>query len=330
MFNGKDILITGGTGSFGKAYVKYLLERYSLNRLVVFSRDEQKHYALMQDLKEWSSILHFVLGDLRDRDKVFSTMRRIDYVIHSAAMKHLPMAEDHPVEAIKTNVLGSQNLIDASIENGVKKVIALSTDKAALPINVYGASKLILERLFISADQLRTNTHTRFSVVRYANVFGSKGSVVPLFLRLKGSGELPITHPDMTRFSIKMQEAIDLVEFTFQEGLGGEIVIPIAPSYKLGQVAEAICAECKKLFIGPRRAEKMHEILISEYEMPMTIRKGSYYIITPENGRLSKEEYLQKIDAINVTGLTEYSSGQNSDWLTIEDIRNQLSQPDEI
>lgn len=325
MFEGKDILITGGTGSFGKAYSKYLLEHAKPKRLVIFSRDEQKHYTLMQELKDWSGIVQFIIGDLRDREQVFKATKGIDYVVHSAAMKHMPMAEDHPLEAIKTNLLGTQNLIDACIENGIKKVVALSTDKAALPINVYGASKMILERLFIAADRERTNPSTRFSVVRYANVFGSKGSVVPLFLKLRETGELPITHPDMSRFSISMAEGIDLVEFAMKFGLGGEIVVPIAPSYTVGVVAEAIGPDCIKKIIGPRQAEKMHEVIISEFEMPLTIRKDKFYIITPENGRFKKEQYIERLKAIMVSGLSEYSSGNNTDWLTVKDIQDQLS-----
>ena len=323
--DGKAVLLTGGTGSFGKAYAHYLLKNYELKRLVIFSRDEQKHYEGQREFAKWSECIEFVIGDIRDRQKVFSVTKGVDFVIHSAAMKHLPMAEEHPMEAIKTNILGSNNLIEACIENKVSKVVALSTDKAALPINVYGATKLLLERLFISADALKTNVGTRFSVVRYANVFGSKGSVIPLFLKLRESGELPITHPKMTRFSIKMQEGIDLIQFALNQGLGGEIVIPIVPSYTVGDVAKAVCEQCKMQEIGARNAEKMHEVLISEFEVKMTIKRSPYYIITPEDGRLSVNQYCEKLNAKRVSGLTEYSSDTNSQWLSVDEIRNQIA-----
>lgn len=322
--DGKTVLLTGGTGSFGKAYAHYLLKEYDIRRLVIFSRDEQKHYDGQREFAEWKHCIDFVIGDIRDRDKVFSVTKGVDYVIHSAAMKHLPMAEEHPMEAVKTNVLGSNNLIEACIENNVSKVVALSTDKAALPINVYGATKLLLERLFISADALKTNLNTRFSVVRYANVFGSKGSVIPLFLKLKESGELPITHPKMSRFSIKMQEGIDLIQFALKYGLGGEIVIPIVPSYTVGDVAKAVCGECRMKEIGPRNAEKMHEVLISEFEVKMTIKKRPYFIITPEAGRLSIDFFCQKLNAEKVSGMSEYSSGTNDHWLSVDEIKSQI------
>ena len=326
MFSGKHILITGGTGSFGKAFTTYILENFEPTRLIIFSRDEQKHYGMMREFARWKDVLQFAIGDLRDKEKVLEVTKGVEMVVHSAAMKHMPIAEEHPLEAIKTNLLGSQNLIDACITNGVSQVVALSTDKAALPINVYGATKLILERLFVSADKKKTNENTRFSVVRYANVFGSKGSVVPLFLKLKETGELPITHPKMTRFSIKMDEGIALVNFALRNALGGEVVVPIAPSYTVGDVAEAVCADCEKKVIGPRQAEKMHEVLISEFEMPFTLRKEGYYIITPENGRLTKGYYVNQMQASEVSGLTEYSSGNNSDYLSVEEIREQIAE----
>ncbi|WP_421763185.1 polysaccharide biosynthesis protein [Ekhidna sp.] len=319
--DGKNILITGGTGSFGKAYASYILEHFDINRLIIFSRDEQKHYEQKRAFAHWSDRVHFVIGDIRDREKIMGVCRGIDIVIHSAAMKHMPMAEENPMEAVKTNILGSQNLIDACIANEVKKVVALSTDKAALPINVYGGTKLILERLFMSANSL-SEAKTIFSVVRYANVFGSKGSVIPLFMKLKDTGELPITHPEMTRFSITMEEGIDLIQFALNKSLGGEVIVPIAPSYKVGDVAEAVCASCKKQVIGPRVAEKMHEILISEFEAKQTIKSDGFFIIMPEIG-IKREEYVKHYQA-EAFELEEYSSGKNSDFLTIEEIKKQL------
>lgn len=319
--DGKTVLLTGGTGSFGKAYAHFLLANFKLKRLVIFSRDEQKHYEGKREFSKWASVVDFVIGDLRDRDKVFTVTKGVDYVIHSAAMKHLPMAEEHPMEAVKTNIIGSNNLIESCIENGVEKVVALSTDKAALPINVYGATKLILERLFIAADALVYNTSTRFSVVRYANVFGSKGSVIPLFMSLKETGVLPITHPEMTRFSITMDQGIELIQFALNEGLGGEIVIPIVPSYTVGNIAEAVCEKCEKKVIGPRNAEKMHEVLISEFEAPMSLKKDNYFIIVPESGRLTKSIYKEQMRAEERAGTKEYSSGLNTEWLNVQQIR---------
>ncbi len=321
---GKNILITGGTGSFGKAYTKYLTENYILSRLVIYSRDEQKHYEMKREFQSAKFPIHFILGDVRDMDRLHFATQDIDCVIHSAAMKHVPMAEENPFEAVKTNILGTQNLVDACIENQVKKVVALSTDKAALPINTYGATKFLLERLFLSADSSVTNQTTRFSIVRYANVFGSKGSVIPLFLTLKDSGELPITDSNMTRFSISMKEGIELVQFAVENGLGGEIVVPIAPSYTVENVAMAVCEACDKKTIGPRKSEKMHEIIISEFEASMTIKKDPFYIIVPEDGRLSMDDYCKNLDASPIQNITEYSSGENTDWLSVSDIKKQI------
>ncbi len=315
ILSGKTLLLTGGTGSFGQAYAKYLVQKNELDRLIIFSRDEQKHYEMMREFADSSFQIDFVIGDVRDRDKVMSVCKGVDVIIHSAAMKHMPMAEAHPQEAIKTNILGSQNIIDGAIANEVEKVVALSTDKAALPVNTYGATKFLLERLFISADSLPTNTSTRFSLVRYANVFGSKGSVVPLFQKFKSTGTLPITDPEMTRFSITMTEGIDLVEFAIKSGLGGEIIVPIAPSYKVGDVAKAIGPNCKQEIIGARNGEKMHEVLVSSFEAPFTVKKDNYYLITPPNGRVSMDQYGEK-----VSELIQYSSDLNGDWLSVAEL----------
>lgn len=319
--SGKTLLLTGGTGSFGQAFARHLVRKNELNRLIIFSRDEQKHYEMMREFADSPFQIDFVIGDVRDRDKVMSVCKGVDVIVHSAAMKHMPMAEAHPQEAIKTNILGSQNIIDAAISNEVEKVVALSTDKAALPVNTYGATKFLLERLFTSADSLPTNTSTRFSLVRYANVFGSKGSVVPLFQKLKNTGILPITDPEMTRFSITMTEGIDLVEFGIKNGLGGEIIVPIAPSFKVGDVAKAIGPDCEHKIIGARDGEKMHEVLVSSFEAPFTVKKDKYYLITPPNGRVSKDQYGER-----VSQLTEYSSDLNGDWLTLENLKESLNE----
>ncbi|NQZ78098.1 MAG: SDR family NAD(P)-dependent oxidoreductase [Ekhidna sp.] len=323
--DGKNILITGGTGSFGKAYVEYLLNNYKPNKLVILSRDEQKHYAQKREFEQWRTKVQFVIGDVRDRDKIHETCRGIDIVIHSAAMKHMPMAEEHPMEAIKTNVLGSHNLIDACVANGVQKVVALSTDKAALPINVYGGTKLLLERLFISANA-QFGDITKFSAVRYANVFGSKGSVVPLFLKLKASGVLPVTDLEMTRFSITMQQGIDLVQFALEKSLGGDIIVPITKSYRVGNVATAVCEDCQKEIIGPRASEKMHEVLISSFEASCALRAGNYYVLVP-NKEDVLQLYLDHYSGKRFEG-EEYSSGNNEYFLTVEDIKRQIAELD--
>lgn len=323
---GKHILITGGTGSFGRAFTQFLLTQHQPERVVIFSRDEQKHYEMQRELTQWKGILHFVLGDLRDKDQVHQVVKGIDVVIHAAAMKHLPMAEENPYEAVKTNILGTQNLIDACIERQVAKVIAVSTDKAALPINVYGATKLIFERLLIAANQSLHNSGTKFTVVRYANVFGSKGSVVPLFLQMKGSGELPITHPEMSRFSMTMKEGLELVQYALENSLGGEIMVPKVPSYTVGTLAKAICPDCTLKVIGPRQAEKMHEVLVSDYEMPLAVENDKYLFILPEAGGLSKDDYLKAFNAKVVSSRPMYSSNMNESWLSISDIEIQLTE----
>lgn len=325
----KSYLITGGTGSFGQAYVEYLISHSCSSRIIVFSRDEQKHYELMRKWSRESGIIEFCLGDIRDFDKLLKVTKQVDYVVHSAAMKHMPLAEAHMDEAIKTNIIGSQNLIKACVQNKVQKVVALSTDKSVLPINVYGATKFLLERLFVSADSDPRNEKTRFSVVRYANVFGSKGSVVPLFLQLKKTGVLPITHPDMSRFSITMQEGIDLVEFALHKSLGGEVVVPIVPSFRVGSIAKAICEECEHKIVGPRIAEKMHEDLISEYEKDQVIRKDAYYLIVPGiERRLSKQDYLDHLGAVEELNMTAYRSDMNQEWLSVPQIKALIDQLD--
>ena len=322
----KTFLITGGTGSFGRAYGEFLLKKEIAHQVTIFSRDEQKHYQLMREWHSFGDKVQFFLGDLRDYGRVKEATEKVDYVIHCAAMKHMPMAEMYVEEAIKTNILGSQNLIKACVENGVERVVALSTDKAVMPINVYGATKLLLERLFVSADANKHNDHTRFSVVRYANVFGSKGSVVPLFLELRKSGMLPITHPEMSRFSITMPQGIDLVEFALHNALGGEVVVPIVPSYRVKDIADAICEPCEKKIIGARTAEKMHEQLIAAHEVPQVVQVDGYYLVSPVNGRNTKEDYLEKLNATVPDNMHGYSSDKNTKWLSTGDIRDLLHQ----
>lgn len=323
----KTILVTGGTGSFGKAFINYLLvSDTKISSIIVFSRDEQKQYEMAQDLSKYAHLVKYRLGDVRDRECITEAARNVDVIVHSAAMKHVPAAEHNPIECIKTNILGSQNLIYAAQANRVPKVVVLSTDKAALPSNLYGASKLCMEKLFVSAD---ASGDTRFTIVRYANVFGSKGSVVPLFLKLKHQGAeyLPITDPRMTRFSITMQEGINLVLFGLREGWGGEVIVPKAPSYRILEVAKAIAPELEHRVVGIRPGEKLHEIMYSDVDAPFTVNRSAYYVICPQIGRYNSSDYAKAIGGKPVGSSSHYSSEENDHWLSIRDIHEFLDSP---
>ncbi|MDP1615545.1 MAG: SDR family NAD(P)-dependent oxidoreductase [Methylococcales bacterium] len=283
--NNQQVLITGGTGSFGRAFVRYIFENYpQVIKVVVFSRDEQKQFEMAQEFSPTDYPIKYILGDVRNIDSLLKATKNIDILIHAAAMKHVPAAEQNPMECVMTNILGSQNVIDAAFANKVKKVVALSTDKSTYPINVYGASKLFLEKLFIYADSQKETQDIRFSVVRYGNIFGSKGSVVPFFLKKRNDDFLPITHPEMTRFSITMQEGIDLVMYALEYGWGGEVIVPIAPSYRILDVATAIAPDIEHRIIGMRAGEKIEEILITRNEAAYAVRRDDYYIICPVEG----------------------------------------------
>lgn len=315
----RHVLITGGTGSFGRAFAEYLLGRpQPPARITIFSRDEQKQHQMALDLPPVRYPIRYCLGDVRDLERLSDVSQSVDVVVHAAAMKHVPAAEANPIECVRTNILGSHNVVLAAQRNGIARVVALSTDKAALPANAYGASKLLLERMFLQAD---LHGSTRFSVVRYANVFGSKGSVVPLFLRRRDTGSLPITNPEMTRFSITMADAIDLVCFAIREGWGGEVILPIAPSYRLGDVAEAIAPEAEQQIIGERPGEKIHELLFSHFDAPRTLQRDRYYVITPEAGRYSTADYSKRTGAQPVDSSRTYSSGTNDRWLSVAELR---------
>ena len=315
----KKILITGGTGTVGSALVKELLNRYpDLDSIVVFSRDEQKHFLMMAQFPSEKYPVRCMVGDVRDRERLMMACRNIDIIIHAAAMKHVPVSEHNPIECAKTNIFGSQNVIDAAVINGVERVIALSSDKSVSPINAYGASKLFLERLFIDADKQYGN---KFTVVRYANVFGSKGSVIPFFLAKKKDGFLPITHPEMTRFSITMEESLELVLFAIEHGWGGEIIVPISPSYRIVDVAEAIAPGIEQRIVGIRPGEKLHETMIGAYESAQTVRLDSRYIVCPNMGKWDREKYCSSNGAVSVPEEFEYESCRNIDWLTVKQIR---------
>ncbi len=284
MLNNKSILITGGTGSLGKALVKRILKDYpDVKRLVVFSRDEQKQFQMSQEFPDTKfQAIRYFIGDIRDYDRLKRALNKIDYVIHTAAMKHVPIAEYNPMECIKTNVLGAENIINACLESDVKSVVALSTDKAAAPINLYGATKLTSDKLFIAANNIRGRNDLKFSVVRYGNVMGSNGSVIPFFLKRKSEGVLPITDSNMTRFNITLDEGVDMVLHALENAMGGEIFVPKIPSYKITDLATAICDKCEQKIIGVRSGEKIHEEMITTSDSYNTYDLGKYFVILPQ------------------------------------------------
>ncbi|MBU78912.1 MAG: UDP-N-acetylglucosamine 4,6-dehydratase (inverting) [Flavobacteriales bacterium] len=323
MLNNKSILITGGTGSLGKALVKRILKDYpEVKRLVVFSRDEQKQFQMSQEFsnKKYPALRYFI-GDIRDYERLKRAIKKIDFVIHTAAMKHVPIAEYNPMECVKTNVLGTENLINACLESDVKSVIALSTDKAAAPINLYGATKLTSDKLFIAANNIRGRNDINFSVVRYGNVMGSNGSVIPLFLKKKSEGVLPITDSNMTRFNISLEEGVDMVLYALEKGKGGEIFVPKIPSYKITDLATAICDKCEQKIIGVRSGEKIHEEMITSSDSYNTYDLGKYFVILPQNPVFNIESFIRDKKAKKVKPGFSYNSGQNKHFLTVDELR---------
>ena len=321
----KSILITGGTGSFGTAFIKYLLNKYEeINKIVIFSRDELKQFDQNQALKKFNKKLRFFIGDVRDKSRLVEAFRNIDYVIHAAALKQVESSEYNPIETIKTNVIGAQNIIEAAISNKVKKVIALSTDKAVAPINLYGASKLCSDKLFISANSITGNLKIKFSVVRYGNVMGSRGSVIPVFLKQKQKGKILITQKEMTRFNIMMDQSISMVDYAIKESVGGEIIIPKIPSYRIIDLAKAIAPNLKVKFIGIRPGEKIHEDLITTHESLNTYDIGKYYVILNSNKNLINY-YLKNKKAKKVKKLFSYNSENNPDFLSVNQLNKLIS-----
>lgn len=321
MLNNKSILITGGTGSFGKKFVGTILQKYpDIKRLVIYSRDELKQFEMAQVYSpaKYKSIRYFI-GDVRDSDRLKRACEGIDIIVHAAALKQVPTAEYNPFEAVKTNVLGAQNVIEAALEKGVQIVVALSTDKAAAPINLYGATKLVSDKLFIAANNIKGNRDLRFSVVRYGNVMGSRGSVIPFFMNKRKEGVLPITHMEMTRFNISLEEGVGMVKYAIENALGGEIFVPKIPSYKIDVLAKAIAPSCKLVDIGIRAGEKLHEEMITSSDSYNTIDAGPYYIILP--GDADKAKYLKKYNAVEVTKGFTYNSGENKQWLDEDQLR---------
>lgn len=317
-------LITGGTGSFGKAFVKTILERYpNIKRLVVFSRDELKQYEMSQtfDPQIYPSIRYF-LGDVRDYGRLKRALEGIDTVIHAAALKQVPAAEYNPSEFVKTNILGAQNLIDACLDTDVKRVIALSTDKAAAPINLYGATKLCSDKLFTAANNVRGHRDIRFAVVRYGNVMGSRGSVIPFFLDKRKTGVLPITDPEMTRFNISLQEGVDMVLWALENTKGGEIFVPKIPSYRITDVAKAIGPDCEYPIVGIRPGEKIHEEMITSSDSFNTVDLGDYYAIIPQSAKYSVEHYCGLNGCKPVPLGYAYNSGTNHEFLSVKQIQD--------
>jgi len=328
MLNNKSILITGGTGSFGKAFVKTILARYpDVNRLVIFSRDELKQFEMAQKFPETQyAALRYFIGDVRDAARLHRAMEGIDVVIHAAALKQVPAAEYNPFECIKTNVLGAQNVIEACLDSKVKHVVALSTDKAAAPINLYGATKLCSDKLFTAANNIKGSRDLRFSVVRYGNVMGSRGSVIPFFLERRKTGTLPITDPAMTRFNISLQDGVDMVLWAIHNAQGGEIFVPKIPSYRITDVAMAIGPECQHPVIGIRPGEKIHEEMITECDSFNTVDLDKYFSILPAAGAHTVASYCAARGGKPVPPGFSYDSGSNPNFLTVEQLRNLIAQ----
>lgn len=317
------VLLTGGTGSFGKSFIAETLERFpTIQRLVIYSRDELKQWELQQIYPEDKyPQIRFFLGDVRDRERLKRALEGIDTVVHAAALKQVPAAEYNPIEFIKTNVLGAENVVQACIDNNVRRVVALSTDKAAAPINLYGATKLCSDKLFIAANNIKGARDLRFSVVRYGNVMGSRGSVIPFFLDKAKTGVLPITHPAMTRFNISLNEGVDMVLWSLEHALGGELFVPKIPSYRITDVAEAIGPSCEKPITGIRPGEKIHEEMITASDSFTTIDLGAYYAILPSDGHVQQLYHEAGINSIPVTAGFAYNSGTNPEFLNVEQLR---------
>jgi len=329
MINNKTILVTGGTGSFGKAFINYVLENFKPKKLIVFSRDELKQSQMSSELskKKNNKILRFFIGDIRDYKRLCFALKDVDIVIHAAALKNVPIAEYNPFEAVKTNIVGAQNIIEASIENNVSKIIALSTDKASSPINLYGATKLVSDKLFIAANNFKGKSKIDFSIVRYGNVMGSRGSIVPIFLNHKDKGYLPITDKKMTRFNITLNQAIEFVFKCMPVMKGGEIFVPKIPSIKITDLATAMYPKFKIKLIGLRPGEKIHEEMVSSNESHNTVELKNFYVICPHSEFITwdKNKYLKEFKNSKICPSDfSYNSGTNRHFLTISEIKKML------
>lgn len=324
MLNGKSILITGGTGSFGHHFVDYILKNYSPKKIIIYSRDEYKQFVMSGEYKEYADILRFFIGDVRDEDRLRRAMNGVDYVIHAAALKQVPACEYNPIEAIKTNVNGAINVINACLDTGVKKVVALSTDKAVNPINLYGGTKLVSDKLFTAANAYSGANGTVFSVVRYGNVAGSRGSVIPFFKNIieNGGKELPITDYRMTRFWISLEQGVELVIKALQESTGGETFISKIPSFKITDLAQAMLPGCEMPEVGIREGEKLHEIMVTREDSLHTYEYEKHFIVYPHYDWWSSNQILPGGKLVE-QGF-EYSSGNNNEWLSVEDLKDKL------
>ena len=321
MLNDKTILITGGTGSFGKAFTRYVLEHYSPKKIIIYSRDEFKQFMMQNEFKEHISKLRFFIGDVRDKERLVRAFKGVDYVVHAAAMKQVPACEYNPSEAIKTNIHGAQNVIDAALDTDVKKVVALSTDKAVNPVNLYGGTKLVSDKLFIAANAYAGDKDICFSIVRYGNVAGSRGSVIPFFHNIikNGGTELPITDYRMTRFWISLQQGVELVIKALEEAKGGETFISKIPSFKITDLAQAMMPGCDMPEVGIREGEKLHEIMVTVEDSMTTYEYDKHFIVYPQ--MVWSEKRKATPTGKKVPEGFSYSSGNNTEWLTVEEIR---------
>lgn len=330
MLNNKTILITGGTGTFGKAFTSYVLEHYNPKKVIIYSRDEFKQFIMANEYKKYADKLRFFIGDVRDKERLQRAFEGVDYVIHAAAMKQVPACEYNPNEAIKTNIVGAQNIIDAALDANVKKVVALSTDKAVNPVNLYGGTKLVSDKLFIAANAYAGSKETNFSIVRYGNVAGSRGSVIPFFKNIidNGGTELPITDYRMTRFWISITEGVKLVIKALEEANGGETFISKIPSFKITDLAQAMLPGCKMPEVGIREGEKLHEIMVTVEDAPNTYEYEKHFIIFPQMVWNNRQQPNPDGKGKRVAGEFSYSSGNNTEWLSVEEIRELLKDID--
>lgn len=331
MISGQKILITGGTGSFGKKFILNAFEKYEPEKIIVYSRDEYKQFLMQKQFEEYKDRLRFFIGDVRDKERLYRAFYDVDIVIHAAAMKQIPAAEYNPIEAIKTNIHGAENIINAAIDNNVKKIIALSTDKAVNPVNLYGATKLVSDKLFISGNAYVGEIDTCFSVVRYGNVSGSRGSVIPFFQSLIDNGEnkIPITDPNMTRFWITLDESVDLVMRAISEANGGELFVRKCPSFKVTDLAEAMVPDLKQEVVGIRPGEKLHEVMVTVEDSRTTYEYDDHYIIYPDLDWW-RFKGATKSGGKKVKNGFIYSSGDNSEWLNVDELRKRLKVVDMV